>query len=104
MPVLKLEKPITIKVKENGQTIDKELTEINFDFNSLTGKDVLKAERTTKILNPRLTVVNADLGFLGQLAAIAGKVPFYELEKLTGHQYAKVTVWGMNYLNGLAVD
>ncbi|WP_303997079.1 hypothetical protein [Megamonas hypermegale] len=104
MPVLKLEKPITIKVKENGQTIDKELTEINFDFNSLTGKDVLKAERTTKILNPRLTVVNADLGFLGQLAAIAGKVPFYELEKLPGHQYAKVTVWGMNYLNGLAVD
>ncbi|MDM8143154.1 hypothetical protein [Megamonas hypermegale] len=104
MPVLKLEKPITVKVKENGQTIDKELTEINFDFNSLTGKDVLKAERTTKILNPRLTVVNADLGFLGQLAAIAGNVPFYELEKLPGHQYAKVTVWGMNYLNGLAVD
>ena len=41
MPTLKLEKPITIKVKENGQTVDKELTEINFDFNSLTGKDIL---------------------------------------------------------------
>ena len=104
MPVLKLEKPITVKVKEDGQTIDKELTEINFDFNSLTGKDVLKAERTTKMLNPRITIVNTDLGFLGQLAAIAGKVPFYELEKLPGSQYAKITAWSLSYLNGLAVD
>lgn len=91
MYTIKLDKAVIIKEKEK--------TELNFDFEKLKGKDLLKAEKKARLLNPRIINLITDFTYLSQVASIAGDVPFYILEDLPARTFNLLMMNVANFLN-----
>lgn len=82
MFILKLEKAIKVG--------NEEVMELSFDFDKLTGEDVIAAEKSAKTENPRIVVPELDYSFLTALAAKAAGVSELVIRDLPLKKFMKV--------------
>ena len=94
MQTIALNKPVTFDGKE--------YTKLELDFDSLTGRELMKAEAEAKALNPGgfAPVLELSKPYQVVVAAKAAKVPADVIIDLSGSDYTKVTVAAQNFLLG----
>ena len=82
-------------IQYDGETV----TELHLDFDSLTGQDILNAERELNAGNKSVAPVKEfDKGYLSIVAAKAAGVPTDMLSLLGAKDFTKVTVLTQNFL------
>lgn len=69
---------------------NEEVKELCFNFEDLTGEDVIAAEKACRVENPRVVVPELDAVFLTHLAARAAKVPEVVIRDLPMKKFIKV--------------
>lgn len=88
--IVKLTKPITFE--------DKEYTELNLNFDELTGDDLENAFAEFTASGNQAFVVELSKPYLAMVAAKAANVPALVIRKLSAKDYTKVTVLAQNFL------
>lgn len=82
-------------VKYDGE----EIKEINLDFDSLTGQDLLNAEKEAIALNKNASPIKEfDKGYLSIVAAKAAGISTDIMPLLGAKDFTKVTVQAQNFL------
>ena len=94
MQTIALNKPVTFDGKE--------YTKLELDFDSLTGRELMKAEAEAKALTPGgyIPVLELSKPYQVVIAAKAAKVPVDVIMELPGKDYTKVTVAAQDFLLG----
>lgn len=91
---IKLSRPI-----KNG---DKELTELVLDFDSLTGRDLIEAEKEGLDVAPPANISEMSKGYLTAVAARAARVRIDTILDLSALDYSIVTMTVQSFLFGIA--
>lgn len=79
----------------------KEYSELNLDFDALTGNDVIQAERQLVAMNQHNSVIpvkELSKEFLAVILAKAAKVPVELINSLSAKDFSKATVLAQNFL------
>lgn len=76
----------------------KEYAELTFDFDSLTGRDVINAEKEARALGDNSPLPEFSKTYQAVLAAKAAKVPVDMIMSLNGKDFTRVTVLVQNFL------
>lgn len=82
METVKLSKPLTVKGKD--------LTEVTFNFESLTGNDLMTAERETRAMGDQTPSVFASMRFQAILAGKMVGVPADDILALPAADFKNV--------------
>lgn len=94
--VLELKKPF----EYCGKTYEK----LTFDFDSLTGKDMIAVEREINLTNEFFLVPENSPNFCGKLAARAAGVSSDVIENLPLKDFKRAKEAAQNFLNGLELE
>lgn len=78
---------------------DQEITELNLDLESLTGRDISIVKREWAGLGNFSPMPSTDVDFCAMLAAKASKQPFEIIESLPAKEYTKLAQEVSNFLN-----
>lgn len=89
MDVLKLKKPVKI----NGD----ETTEISYDLESLTGKEVSQATKELQSRGMIIGTVELDTNYHAALFAIAAGISLEDMERFSLSDYTKATTKVRNF-------
>ncbi|UTW68686.1 phage tail assembly protein [Anaerobacillus sp. HL2] len=84
------DKPITFE--------DKEYTEFVLDFDGLSGKDMIAAEKETRLRGDNPPVLELNKTFQAIVAAKAAKVPTDMVLLLPAKEFTKVTLLAQSFL------
>jgi len=90
MKVIKLKTPITFE--------DKEYTELNFDIEALTGRDLVKAEQEAAAISPQGLMPELSKSYNAVVAGKACKVPVDLIMALSVKDFTFLTVSVQNFL------
>lgn len=91
--IYKLKKPITYEGKE--------YKELEFDFDSLTGTDMLKARSNMELSGIEDMITSVSMSFQKEVASLAAKVPPKLIESLGARDFIIITTQTQNFLSGL---
>lgn len=75
-----------------------EYTELNLDFDSLTGEDLEEAAIEFQINGNSAPVIELSKPYLAIIVGKAAKVPTQLIRKLNAKDYSKATVRAQNFL------
>jgi hypothetical protein len=89
-----------IKLSKGYNFGGKPITEINLDFDSLTGTDLMNAEKAYKMRNKASVVKELEDGWLVSVAEKASNLKYGDFLKLSGRDYLKV----LNKVRGFLTD
>ena len=89
-----------IKLSKEYNFGGKSITEINLDFDSLTGTDLMDAERAYKMRNKGSVVKELEDGWLVSVAEKSSNLKYGDFLKLSGRDYLKV----LNKVRGFLTD
>ena len=89
-----------IKLNKEYNFGGKVITEINLDFDSLTGTDLMDAERAYKMRNKASVVKELEDGWLISVAEKSSNLKYGDFLKLSGRDYLKV----LNKVRGFLTD
>lgn len=88
-----------IKLAKTIQYDGLEIKELNLDFDSLTGQDLLNAEKEAIALNKSASPIKEfDKGYLSIVAAKAASIPTDIMPLLSAKDFTKATVQAQNFL------
>lgn len=91
--IIKLTKPVTFD--------DKVYTELELNFDVLTGRDLMQAEVEAKAISTGYApVLELSKPYQAVVAAKAAKVPVDMIMDLPGRDYTKVTMAAQDFLLG----
>jgi hypothetical protein len=91
-------------ILKNPITFDeKTITELDVDFEKLTGNDLKVAERAysleaSKLGGPSPMVKEINKGYLSHIVAIAASVPVELIDKLPARDFSKLTLDAQSFL------
>lgn len=88
--IFKLSKSVTAE--------DKEYSELDLNFDALTGEDLENAYQEFIASGYNANVVELSKPYLAMVVAKAAKVPAFVIRKLSAKDYTKVTVKAQNFL------
>lgn len=77
---------------------DKEYEELSLDFNSLTGKDIIDAEKEARALGDNSPVPEFSKTYQAILGAKAAKVPIDMVMDFNVRDFTRVTMAVQNFL------
>jgi len=77
---------------------DKEYTKLELDFDSLTGQDVINAEKKVRALGDSSPVAEFSKTYQAVVAAKAAKVPVDLIMKLPAKDFTRITILVQNFL------
>lgn len=89
---IKLSKPINVDGKE--------ITEINLDLDSLTGRDLISAEAESRLIAGPSPVAELSKPYAAVVAAKAAKLHSDTILDLSARDFTIVTVFTQNFLLG----
>ncbi len=78
---------------------NKKIEKIDFDFDKLTGQDLIDAEKEVRLTRPAIVVVEADGEFLTALAAKAAGIESVILKDLPADKFLEVRTIARNFIN-----
>lgn len=84
MEIVKLKKPVTFEGAE--------YKELKMDFDSLTGRDMLAAEKEARAMGDRSPIAEFSKLYLASVAARAAKVPIELILDLPAVEFTAITV------------
>lgn len=90
--VIKLKKPVTIKGKP--------VTEVNLDFEKLTGNDMIQAEKEARAMGVGEASVLASMKYQAIIAAKAIGCPVDDLFELGAADFKNIVKEATNFLLG----
>lgn len=76
----------------------KEYTKLELDFDSLTGQDVINAEKEVRALGDRSPVAEFSKTYQAVMAAKAAKVPVDLIMKLPAKDFTRITILVQDFL------
>ena len=79
-----------------------EFTEVEFDLDSVTGKDVSEAKKRLQREVPVCLILGADSDFCAHLLAIITKKPVEFYREMPARDYLELTQTVSNFLTNLA--
>ena len=83
MEILKLKKPVMIDGEEK--------TEIEYDFEALTGNDIQSATKELSKAGIMVTTIELDSNYHAAIFAKAADLMFEDMSRLSARDYAKAT-------------
>lgn len=93
----------SVKLKKEIKIGEKNLKEITFDFDKLTGSDLLYAERIARLKNPAVIDVTNSLDFIYIIASKAAGLGDAFMLDMPAVEAVKIISVVSKFLNGLPV-
>lgn len=87
-----------VKLNKEYDLGGKKVNEINLDFDKLTGKDLIKAEKDFKARYTGATVKELEDGWAVTVAEVASGIKYGDLLKLEAKDYLKIVNKTRNFL------
>lgn len=93
-----------LKLKKPFEYCGKTYEEITFDFDNLTGKDMLAVEREVNLASEFFLVPETSPNFCGKLAARAAGLSSDVIENLPIKEFKRAKEAAQNFLNDLELE
>lgn len=91
-----------ISLKKNLSFKDNQISEIDFDFENLTGSDILSVEKEIRATGENIAAWEYSRSFLLAVAARACHLPVEVLKNLSLPDFTKIINETLNFLAGAA--